>query len=147
MDWSKLDPDTVVTVLGFLGTVAMYLWNKARGKTTETFRETIAKAFDSMVTELLGKYSGEDVAEYLKTGRKYISERLTEVMTKRNIPRNPLTERLVNEAMEAATAKLGNEIIARKIPAQWDNLVKAIDTITFKPTSKFPFGEPKGSEE
>ena len=122
MNWlSGLDPNAVIGVLGLLSTVGGWLWDKARGRKTESFTATISHAVDNFVVELLGNAPSDDalviegyVEGYMQRERLHIEKRLWPVLTKRGIPRNALSERLVHEAVEEATARLGREIVERR---------------------------------
>jgi hypothetical protein len=114
-DWlSKIDPTVAVTVLT---TVGGWLWNKARGKKTESLQSIIGSMIDNLVHELVDSYSsgsGIGVADYLKTARKYIDERAWTVLKKRGVPRNAETEKLLHQAIERGTAWLANEVRSLK---------------------------------
>ena len=124
MDWlSKMNPDTLIGALSLFGTVAYWLYNKARGKKTETFEQTIGHAFDNFAAELLDTYlPTEDAIAFMKRARLYIEERAWRVLAKRGVPRNKLTEQFVHKGIERVVAYLGNKAALIRMPSQLDDI-------------------------
>jgi hypothetical protein len=110
--WSwinHLDPNVV---FGVVAGGLTWLYNKASGKKSESVNSIIDSIINNFVHELLDSYvpGDGDVTEYLKKARKYIEDRIWTVLSKRGIPKNSLSIKLVHEATERCTAWLASEI-------------------------------------
>ena len=106
---SHLDPNVVITVVGGAAT---WLYHKASGKKSESLSSIVTSILNNLANELLDSYvpSNGDVTEYLKKSRTYIEERVWKILTKRKIPKNSTTIKLVHQATEKSTAWLAGEI-------------------------------------
>ena len=120
--WSflaKVDPNTVIGVLTLFGSVGGWLWHKARGEATSSFAETINGAIDSIVFEMFGELTDDEASRanvqgYLASIRARVERHVWTVLAKRNVPRNPTTERLVHAAIERASGMLARELAERR---------------------------------
>lgn len=128
MDWlTKIDPNNVLFALSVFGTLGTWVYHKIRGEKTDSFSSIIGHVMDNFIAELMDQYvPTEDVTAYLKKARDYIEERVWTVLSKRGVPRIPLTESLVHSAIEKGTAYLGNELAKRRIPVQFDEIAKRL---------------------
>jgi len=106
---THLDPNAVLAVVG---TAATWLYHKASGKKSESLNSIVSNIINNFVHELLDSYvpANGDVTEYLKKSRKYIEDRIWIVLSKRKIPKNSTTIKLVHEATEKSTSWLASEV-------------------------------------
>lgn len=110
MDWlSRLDPNVIVPVLVAIGG---WLWRKASGEKKADSKGVIGSVIENFAQEVLDRYSvnAGDTTEYLKRVRKYIDERAWPVLSKRGIPKNRVTQSLLNAAIEEWTAWVGSNV-------------------------------------
>jgi hypothetical protein len=117
MNWlSKLDPNTVIPILSLLSAVGGWIWDRARGRTTQSFSSVIDSVIDNLINELLDHPPSDEMKldGYLKMARGYIDSKIWTVLTKRGIPKNALTTRLLHSAIEAGTDRLGREVLERR---------------------------------
>ncbi len=110
MDWLlKIDPNVLIPTVLVLGT---WLWKKVRGEKNQTVNQIVDSVIENFAHEILDRYTvgAGNTAEYLKRVRKYIEERIWEVLAKRGVPKNGVTVSLVNQATERWTAWVGNQV-------------------------------------
>jgi hypothetical protein len=104
----KLDPNVVVPVLV---TVGGWLYSKVRGKKTDTIERTIKGAIIALLSEVVDLVpAGVPIEKYLKNSRSYVEKYVWSALTKRGIPRNKTTERIVHMALEEATSELAKQL-------------------------------------
>jgi outer membrane murein-binding lipoprotein Lpp len=116
---SKVDPNVAIGVLSLVGTVAGWAYRKARGEQTSSFRETINAAVDSMAFEMFAEITDAEAARanaqgFLASVRARVEKHAWSVLEKRGVPRTALTERIVHEAIERASAMLARELAERR---------------------------------
>lgn len=119
-DWvGKTDPNYIIPLVVGLGT---WLWHKSKGDNKTTWSGTINYIIDNLMHEWLPKYDPRtmDVQAFLDQVRPDIEKKVWNVMEKRGIPENAITEPLVHMAIERGTAWLGNEAAKLRIPIQLD---------------------------
>lgn len=135
---AQTNPNVVLPVLGV---VATWVWNRAHGDKTAIWRSLIDSILHTFMVELLDKYDPKtDVAAFLTRARTEVESKVWTVLAKRGVPRNPTTERWVHEAIEKASAWLGNEAAKLRIPIQFGEIAAKLDradaelkTVTDKP--------------
>lgn len=112
MDWlHRLDPNVVVPILSpMIMAFGGWLWAKIRGEKHDGFAEVIEGVFRSFVQEQFAKYESGDVAAYVQQARAWFEKKIWEVLAKRSVPRNAITEALVHAAVEHATADLAEKL-------------------------------------
>ncbi len=106
---SSLDPNAVLAIAT---TVGAWIWNKANGKKTESITSIVNSIIDNFGHEFMDSYvtKNENLTEYLKLAREYINDRIWIVLTKKGIPKNSTTIKLVDAASERTTVWMAEEI-------------------------------------
>ena len=110
--WSWLNQIDPNIVLPIFATGLGWIWNKIRGEKKQDTRSIIDSVIGNFVHEMLDRYSLDsgDVSAYLKRARKFVDDRIWDVLKKRGVPKNKLTIQFVNAALERGTAELGKEV-------------------------------------
>lgn len=110
LNWlSKTDPTFVIPIV--IGGVT-WLYREVRGQTKADNSSIIDSVFETFAHELLDVYTGkEDLASYLKTARETMTSKIWMVLSKRGLPRNALTEKLVNMGIEKWSAWLASQLL------------------------------------
>lgn len=109
MDWlMKLDPNFVIPLL--IGG-ATWLYRKVSGKKEADSSSIIDSIFETFAHELLDTYAGEDLTAYLKKSRDQMTAKVWSVLSKRGLPKNALTQKLVNAAIEKWSAWIASQLL------------------------------------
>lgn len=123
---SKVDPNIVLPVVFSAG---VWLWHKATGKKGDALERTIKGAIGSILSEVVDLVPANvPVEQYLKTSRGYVEKYVWKALEKRGIPRNKMTEKIVNMCIEEAARELGAELAAHRKAAQQQQLAPAKET-------------------
>ena len=110
MDWNLIIDKLAIPVLL---TVGGWVWTRIRGKDKDISeaRSLLDDIVENFIYELLDKYPlNVSVETYLKGSRAYIEQEVWKAASKRGIPRNKTTERLLHAAIERGTAILAKEV-------------------------------------
>ena len=108
----KTDPTIVFGVLVSVGT---YVWRKIAGDKAQTVDKIVSGAVEAILSEIVDHVPDNvPVETYLKGARDYVERRIWTALGKRGVKPNALTTRLVNAAIEQATASLGKKIAAER---------------------------------
>ena len=119
-----LQPNNVV--LPTLAGLGVWVWHKLRGEKAASWQDAVSGAVSTLAQEAITQWvPGGTVADGLTFVRAYVEREIWAVLTKRNIPRNGITEPLVHAAVEQATAGLVNVIAQRLLPLQVGRLASA----------------------
>lgn len=117
VNWlSKIDPNVAFPVVLTVGT---WLWHKVAGKKADGIERTIKAAIGSILSEVVEIVPpGVKIEDYLKRSRAYVEKYAWTALTKRGIPKNKTTEKIVNMCIEEAARELGEELAAHRKKAQ-----------------------------
>lgn len=135
----QTNPNVVIPVVSLIGG---WLYHKVSGDNKANWSGTIDAIISNFMHEWLGKYDPMtmDVQAFLQKVRPDIEKKVWDVMEKRGIPENRITEPLVHLAIEKGTAWLGNEAAKLRIPFQLKEAVARLEatdatlkTVTDKP--------------
>lgn len=104
----KIDPTVAFSVL--VG-VATWTYHKLAGKKADAIEDIVGGAVRAILAEVADKVPANvPIETYLKGARDYIEQRIWRALEKRGVPKNGVTMRLVNGAIEQATARLAERI-------------------------------------
>lgn len=138
-DWlSQTNPNLVIPMVS---AIAAWLWAKAHGDKTSTWRSLIDSVLHTFMVEMLDKYDAKmDVQAFLKQARTETEKKVWVVLAKRGVPKTSTTEKWVHEAIEKASAWLGNEAAKLRIPEQLREAVSRLEqtNTTLKDALKTP---------
>lgn len=121
---AQLDPNLVLAVLTGVGTVATWLYRKARGQKVDSLKDTLWHALEGVAIKL-----AESDAT-VETARSKLTAAAWEMLGRIKVPRNALSEMLVSEAVERGVTEVRKRILAKKnaaaasvLPAQLQALL------------------------
>lgn len=119
-----LQPNNIV--LPALASLGVWVWHRLRGEKAATWQDALTGAVSTIAQEAITRWvPGGTVADGLAFVRAYVEKNIWDVASKRNIPRNALTEPVVHAAVEQATAGLVGVIAQRLLPPQLGRLADA----------------------
>ena len=113
---------------------ALWVWHKLHGEKAASWQDIVSEVGTALANEAISTWApGGNLADGMTYVRDYIERRIWDVLTKRNVPRNAITEPIIHAVIEGATNEvthlIGNKLAAAQLPAQVDSLLAKVEAV------------------